>query len=76
VFLSDDRFHDLCMYVHNNIMVNVCARRIIISIEGNFDGEQRGNGFWFSNRTNDNKNTYTYIVVVYDDFYEVQYSLL
>lgn len=26
VFLSDDRFHDLCMYVHNNIIVNVCAR--------------------------------------------------
>lgn len=26
VFLSDDRFHDLCMHVHNNIVVNVCAR--------------------------------------------------
>jgi hypothetical protein len=26
VFLSDDRLHDLCMHVHNNIIVNVCAR--------------------------------------------------
>jgi len=33
--------------VHNNIIiVNVCARHII-SIEGNFNGEQRGNGFGF-----------------------------
>jgi len=54
------------MYVHNNIIVNVCARHII-SIEGNFDGEQRGNGFGFQT-TNDNKNTY---IVVCDGFYEI-----
>lgn len=68
MFLSDDRFHDLCMYVHNNIIVNVCARHNIISIEGNFDGEQRRNGFGFQT-TNDNKNTY--IVIVYDGFCEI-----
>lgn len=42
------------MYVHNNIIVNVCIRHII-SIEGNFDDEQRENGFGFQT-TNDNKN--------------------
>jgi len=57
VFLSDDRFHDLCVYVHNNITVNVCARHII-SIEGNFDGEQRGNGFGFQTILMIIKNTY------------------
>lgn len=72
MFLSDDRFHDLCMYVHNNITVNVCARHIIISIEGNFDGKQRGNGFGFQT-TNDDKNTHS--IVVYDGFYNMEYVI-